>query len=154
MTHMGQGLKTIKEELEEFEQIKDDFYKRATRHEFPISKFGIYINFAAAVAGDNKLAMELIRYGLENEPLYKKLTFDHKLLLVDLSIKMQAPFAQTAFNKFTADFLFTGYEELSECLSFEQLMIIAEQYQSNNIKRVELWHKLSTLFKVIISERI
>jgi hypothetical protein len=47
---------------------------------------------------------------------------------VDIAVKMQAPFAQKAFDKFTTDLLLEGYSELASDLSFEQLLTIAEHF--------------------------
>ena len=58
---------------------------------------------------------------------------------------MQAPFAQKALDKFITEFLLSGYNKIASEFSFEHLITTAELFGSANIKRVELWHKVSHL---------
>jgi hypothetical protein len=80
------------------------------------------------VAQDSNLLVELLTLGVENEKTYKQLNIKDKLLLADISNKLGAPFAKTAFDNFITEFLLTGYSACMFDLSLANLLTVAELY--------------------------
>jgi hypothetical protein len=46
-------------------QVLDTFVRRATRREFPVIKYIVYLQFSAVVAQDQELLDSLIRFGFD-----------------------------------------------------------------------------------------
>ncbi len=47
------------------QQVLDTFVRRATRREFPVIKYIVYLQFSAVVAQDQELLDSLIRFGFD-----------------------------------------------------------------------------------------
>jgi hypothetical protein len=86
MQEQGGSLKQI----DNIDEIKDIFRRRASRKEFPIVKYIVYLKFAAVVQGDQKIISDLVRYGFD--VIYEKLRWLDKVSTLEIASALNEPY--------------------------------------------------------------
>ena len=73
-----------------YKQVLDTFLRRATRREFPVVKYIVYLQFSIVVAQDQELLDSLLRFGFDE--IYEKLRWLDKVTSLEVASQLQAPY--------------------------------------------------------------
>lgn len=102
--------KTGLEELDGYEDIVDNFKRRASRKEFATVKFIVYLQFSLLVLKDPLLTDQLLRYGFD--VLYPKLKWNDKAIGLEISTHIRASYKANLLDKIACEILRKDYEEI------------------------------------------
>ena len=78
--------------VERHADVLTHFKRRATRHEYPVLRFIIYLNFAAVIQQDGNVIDKLLRYG--SDQIYNSLQWQDKLQLLDIANRANVSYKQ------------------------------------------------------------
>lgn len=140
--------KTMTSFIDRHQDVMTHYSRRASRKEFPASRWMIYLNFACIVQMDGVTIDALLKYG--NDVLYPKFLWPEKLQLLDTTNRANAPYKMIVFNKVTIDLMLYNYSGLVNDLGLEGVISMIAHLMSIQSAdprafpgRVELWQKLS-----------
>lgn len=113
-----QGNGISEEQVGKLPEILDLFNKRATRGEFPASKFIVYLKFAFTVAQDKNVLEALVKHGFD--VIYDKLQWLDKTEALHVAFMLNVPYLKKLLDKVAIDFLQSEYEDIH--INFYNLM--------------------------------
>jgi len=104
-------------QLQHYQDVRKEFMRRASRHEFPAIKLMVYLNFGMVIVEDAQLLEQLCRYGLDT--LYPKLNWLDKITLVDVVSKLGLPWMDKVFQKVAIDVMRAPHGQFAYNLSID-----------------------------------